>query len=60
MKGMVTVIKRGSTKEQIKAKLDRRDKKKKKKGIDLDKYCGSIKLKEDPLKLQKQWRDEWG
>lgn len=56
---MVTVIKRGSTKEQIKAELDRRDKKKKKKGIDLDKYCGSINLKEDPLKLQKQWRDEW-
>ncbi|MFW5761710.1 MAG: hypothetical protein ACOCXH_12085 [Cyclobacteriaceae bacterium] len=59
MKDMVTVIKRGSTKEQIKAELDRRDKKKKKKGIDLDKYCGSINLKEDPLKLQKQWRDEW-
>jgi hypothetical protein len=59
MKDMVTVIKRGSTKEQIKAELDLHDKKKKKKGVDLDKYCGSITLKEDPLKLQKQWRNEW-
>ncbi len=56
---MVTVIKRGSTKEQIRAELDRLAKEKKKKGIDLDKYCGSINLKEDPLKLQKQWRNEW-
>lgn len=59
MKNMVTVIKRGSTKEQIKAELDRHEKKRKKKVIDLNKYCGSINLKEDPLKLQKQWRNEW-
>ena len=56
---MVTVIKRGSTKEQIKAELDRHDKKRKKKGIELSKYFGSINLKEDPLKLQKLWRNEW-
>lgn len=56
---MVTIIKRGSTKEEIKAKLESHNKEKKQKGIDLNKYCGSINLKEDPLKLQKQWRDEW-
>jgi hypothetical protein len=56
---MVTVIKRGSTKEEIKAKLERHNKEKKQKGIDLYKYCGSIELKEDPLKLQKLWRNEW-
>ena len=59
MKGMVTVIKRGSTKEQIKAELALHAKKKMKKGVDLGKYCGSIKLKEDPLELQKHWRSEW-
>ena len=56
---MVTIIKRGSTKEEIKAKLDLLNTEKKQKGIDLNKFCGTIKLKEDPLKLQKQWRDEW-
>ena len=56
---MVTIIKRGSTKEEIKAKLENHNQENKKKGIDLTKYCGSIKLKEDPLKLQKQWRNEW-
>lgn len=56
---MVTIIKRGSTKEEIKAKLELLNDEKKQKGIDLNKYCGSIKLKEDPLKLQKQWRNEW-
>jgi hypothetical protein len=29
------------------------------KGIDLRKYCGIIRLKDDPLALQKPWRDEW-
>ena len=56
---MVTIIRRGSTKEEIKAKLELLDEDKKQKGIDLKKFCGSIKLKEDPMKLQKQWRNEW-
>lgn len=56
---MVTIIKRGSTKEEIKSKLEHHNEEKKRKGIDLNKYCGSIELKEDPLKLQKQWRNEW-
>lgn len=56
---MVTIIKRGSTKEEIKSKLDNFNDEKQKKVIDLNKYCGSIELHEDPLKLQKQWRNEW-
>ena len=56
---MVTIIKRGSTKEEIKAKLKQFNEENKQKGIDLKKFCGSIALKEDPLKLQAQWRDEW-
>jgi hypothetical protein len=56
---MVTIIKRGSTKEEIKSKLKKHNEVKKYKSIDLNKYCGSIELKEDPLKLQKEWRNEW-
>lgn len=29
------------------------------KKIDLYKYCGLLKLKEDPVILQKRWRNEW-
>ncbi len=25
----------------------------------ISKYCGKIKLKKDPLKIQKELRDEW-
>ncbi len=32
---------------------------KKLKKVDWSKYSGVIKLKEDPLTLQKKWRDEW-
>ncbi len=29
------------------------------KGVDTKKYCGTLKLKEDPLAIQKRLRDEW-
>jgi hypothetical protein len=28
-------------------------------GVDTKKYCGVIKLSEDPLKIQKKIRSEW-
>ena len=28
-------------------------------GVDTLKYCGTIKLKEDPLVIQKKLRNEW-
>lgn len=28
-------------------------------GVDTLKYCGTIKLKEDPLLIQKKLRNEW-
>ena len=53
---MVTVIKKGTdTKllaKQLKKALET-------KGVDTHKYCGVIKLKEDPLVIQKRMRDEW-
>lgn len=54
---MVTTIKKGTSREKILDVLRKR--KSKAKGIDLKKYCGSISLKEDPLEMQKKWRDEW-
>jgi hypothetical protein len=54
---MVTIIKRGTSREKIRLALKKRLVKTK--GPDLKKYCGSITLQEDPMKLQKSWRDEW-
>ncbi|NBC83145.1 MAG: hypothetical protein GVY19_07160 [Bacteroidetes bacterium] len=56
---MITRIKKGSNKDEIREKLDNHQTKSPKKHIDLEKYCGAIKLKEDPLVLQKKWRNEW-
>ncbi len=54
---MVTTIKKGTPLEKIRDVLKKR--KAKTKGLDLKKYCGSISLKEDPLGMQKKWRNEW-
>ena len=57
---MVTIIKKGTSKEKIKSLMKQRHKSKpERRKIDLQKYCGTISLKEDPLELQKKWRDEW-
>jgi len=53
---MVLVLKRGASKkdmDNISAKLRGT------KGVDTKKFCGVIKLKEDPLAIQKKMRDEW-
>jgi hypothetical protein len=53
---MVTTIKKGTSREKIIDVLKKR--KTKTNGPDLKKYCGSISLKEDPLEMQKRWRNE--
>ena len=53
---MVTVIKKGSDKKEIEEALSKLKSKKK---FDAFKYCGTVKLKEDPLDIQKRMRDEW-
>lgn len=55
---MVLVLKKGAGKKEIAAirkKLERR----RAKGVATRKYLGTIKLKEDPLAIQKKMRDEW-
>lgn len=58
---MVTRIKKGASREEIKSLLKKFQtrKKQREKSIDLKKYCGMLKLKQDPLEMQKSWRDEW-
>jgi hypothetical protein len=55
---MVTIIKKGMPRKEINSLLTVQ-RNKKKKSIDIKKYCGVIVLKEDPIKLQKKLRDEW-
>lgn len=54
---MATIIKKGSSPGKIREQLAKLQKKEKKEGF--KELCGSIKLSEDPVKLQRQWRDEW-
>jgi hypothetical protein len=54
---MVTTIKRGSSREKIQKIMQGWTPGRRK--IDIRKYCGIIKLKEDPMELQKSWRNEW-
>ena len=53
---MVTEIKKGSDKKEIEKALSRVKSKRK---FDAYKYCGTVKLKEDPLEIQKKMSDEW-
>jgi hypothetical protein len=58
MKNMVLVLKKGASRKDIEA-LRRKLEKRLSSGVDTQKYCGVIKLKEDPLKVQLRMRDEW-
>jgi hypothetical protein len=56
---MVLVLNKGATKKQMELlnkKISRIPSAKK---LDAKKYCGVIKLKEDPLSIQKRLRNEW-
>ena len=55
---MVIVIKKGATRDEIRSLLESQ-KSEPGKGVDIKKYCGIIQLREDPLNLQKKWRNEW-
>jgi hypothetical protein len=53
---MVLVLKKGADKKEMEAISE---KLRSPKGVDTKKYCGTIKLQEDPLTIQKKMRDEW-
>ena len=46
-------------KKEQRIKRVRRQKTDVAKGVDTKKFCGILKLKEDPLAIQKKLRDEW-
>jgi len=53
---MVTIIKKGANKTEIKTALSNI---KNAEGFNAYKHCGVLVLKNDPLKIQKEMRDEW-
>jgi hypothetical protein len=55
---MVLVLKKGASRKDIEA-LRRKLERRLSKGVDTKKYCGVIRLKEDPLEMQQKMRDEW-
>ncbi len=55
---MVTVIKKSDTKRQIKRKVKPNGYSSQKKLFDAKRYNGILKLKEDPLEIQKKMREE--
>ena len=56
---MVTTLKKGSSRSRISKLLEKINQTKPLSGIDAYKYCGLIKLEEDPIEIQKKMRDEW-
>ena len=54
---MVTIIKKGTSKEEIKKQVDKAISKTPKK--DITKYAGKLRTDIDPLEYQRQMRDEW-
>jgi predicted HTH domain antitoxin len=56
---MVTLLKQGATKKNIKKVLDGISREREMVGVDTYKYCGKISLNRDALIIQKELRDEW-
>jgi hypothetical protein len=56
---MVLVLKKGASKKEIEKINKQLSQIPSRKKLDAKKYCGVIKLKEDPLAIQKKLRDEW-
>jgi len=56
---MVTLLKHGATKKNIKKVLDGMSREREMIGVDTYKYCGKISLTRDALVIQKELRDEW-
>lgn len=56
---MVLVLKKGATRDEVAALEKKLYGRKTMSGFDAKKYNGALKLKEDPLHIQKQLRNEW-
>jgi hypothetical protein len=56
---MTIIIDKNTTKKEFVKLLASISKTKKTIGVDLSKHCGVLKLKKDPLQIQKEMRDDW-
>ena len=58
---MILIIKKGTKKDTIRTLLDKRADALTKKRIrkNIRKYLGILNITEDPVELQKNWRNEW-
>lgn len=56
---MVTVIKKGATKEEIAEKLKILNQHTSKKGFEAHKFSGILKSDQDAVEIQRRLRDEW-
>lgn len=58
---MVVVIKRGMSRQRIRALMSKAQSgtPRRGKGVDVYKYLGVLKVEGDPVELQRKWRDEW-
>jgi hypothetical protein len=56
---MVAILKSGESKKNMQKLMEQLSKKKSSKSFDAKKFCGVLKLKKDPLVLQKELRNEW-
>ena len=56
---MVTILKKGADKASIQEVLKKLTEQPSRRGLNASQYCGTVKFKDDGLKLQKRLRDEW-
>jgi hypothetical protein len=56
---VVLVLKKDATEKEMQLIRKKLHKKSDKPGVNLKKYAGTVKFKEDPLVIQKKLRDEW-
>lgn len=56
---MEVVIKRGMNRAEIEKKIKKLENSPQRKKFNPDKYLGKINWKEEPMKIQKDLRDEW-
>ncbi len=56
---MVAILKRGASRKKMQELLQKLQSRMPHKGVNTQKYCGVIELKEDALEVQKRLRNEW-
>ncbi|MBS1937824.1 MAG: hypothetical protein JSS84_08465 [Bacteroidetes bacterium] len=55
---MTTILTPTTTRKQLAALL-KRTRKRKRRGVDVKSFSGTISLNEDPMVIQRRMRDEW-